>query len=160
MASIRKEFTVNASPDAVWNAIREVGAIHTRLAQGFVTDTRLEADSRVVTFANGAVVRELIVDVDDHARRLAYAVVEWQTTHHNASFQVFDDVGGSRVVWITDLLPNTLADTVSGFMEQGVAAMKRTLDAVARSLDGPNSTKTSQILSGKATAPPEAGETT
>ena len=86
MASIRKEFTVNARPADVWNAIRDVEAIHTRLAQGFVTDTRLEGDSRVVTFANGAVVRRLIVDVDDHARRLAYAVVEWQTTHHNASF--------------------------------------------------------------------------
>ena len=131
MASIRKEFTVNARPEDVWNAIRDVEAVHTRLAQGFVTDTRLEGDSRVVTFANGAVVRELIVDVDDHARRLAYAVVEWQTTHHNASFQVFDNGDGSRVVWIADLLPNTLADTVSGFMEQGVAAMKRTLDAVA-----------------------------
>jgi uncharacterized protein YndB with AHSA1/START domain len=131
MASIRKEFTVNARPADVWNAIRDVEAIHTRLAQGFVTDTRLEGDSRVVTFANGAVVRELIVDVDDHARRLAYAVVEWQTTHYNASFQVFDNGGGSRVVWIADLLPNKLADMVSGFMEQGVAAMKRTLDAVA-----------------------------
>ena len=131
MASIRKEFTVNARPADVWNAIRDVEAIHTRLAQGFVTDTRLEGDSRVVTFANGAVVRELIVDIDDHARRLAYAVVEWQTTHYNASFQVFDNGGGSRVVWIVDLLPNKLADMVSGFMEQGVAAMKRTLDAVA-----------------------------
>ncbi len=131
MASIRKEFTVNARPADVWNAIRDLEAIHTRLAQGFVTDTRLEGDSRVVTFANGAVVRELIVDVDDHARRLAYAVVEWQTTHHNASFQVFDHGDGSRVVWIADLLPNKLADMVSGFMEQGVAAMKRTLDAVA-----------------------------
>jgi carbon monoxide dehydrogenase subunit G len=131
MASIRKEFTVNARLADVWNAIRDVEAIHTRLAQGFVTDTRLEGDSRVVTFANGAVVRELIVDVDDHARRLAYAIVEWQTTHHNASFQVFDNGDGSRVVWIADLLPNKLADTVSGFMEQGVAAMKRTLDAVA-----------------------------
>jgi carbon monoxide dehydrogenase subunit G len=131
MASIRKEFTVNARPDDVWNAFRDVGAIHSRLARGFVTDTRLEGDSRVVTFANGAVVRELIVDVDDRARRLAYAVVEWQTTHQNASLQVFADGEGSRIVWITDLLPNKLADMVSGFMEQGVAAMRRTLDAVA-----------------------------
>ena len=131
MASIRKEFTVSARPEDVWNALRDVGAIHDRLAKGFVIDTRLEGESRVVTFANGMVVRELIVDVDDKARRLAYAVVEWQTTHHNASFQVFPNGDGSRVVWITDLLPNTLADTVSGFMEQGATAMKRTLDELA-----------------------------
>src|SRR5262245_47749361 len=109
MASIRKEFTVNDRPEDVWDAIRDIGAIHTRLAQGCVTDTRLEEDSRVVTFANGVVVRELIVDVDDAARRLVYAVAGWQTTHHNASFQVFADGDRSRVVWITDLLPNTLA---------------------------------------------------
>ena len=132
MASIRKEFIVNAGANDVWQAVRDVGAIHTRLAKGFVTDTRLEGDARVVTFANGAVVRELIVDIDDNARRLAYAVVEWQTTHHNASFQVFaNEGGGSRVVWITDLLPNKLADTVGGFMEQGVTAMKKTLDEAA-----------------------------
>ena len=131
MASIRKEFTVSARPEDVWNALRDVGAIHDRLAKGFVTNTRLEGESRVVTFANGTVVRELIVDVDDNARRLVYAVVEWQTTHHNASFQVFPNGEGSRVVWITDLLPNTLADTVSGFMEQGAIAMKRTLDELA-----------------------------
>ena len=132
MASIRKEFIVNAGANDVWQAVRDVGAIHTRLAKGFVTDTRLEGNARVVTFANGAVVRELIVDIDDNARRLAYAVVEWQTTHHNASFQVFaNEGGGSRVVWVTDLLPNQLADTIGGFMEQGVTAMKKTLDEAA-----------------------------
>lgn len=128
MASIHKEFTVSARPEDVWSAVRDVGAIHERLAKGFVTNTRLEGESRVVTFANGAVVRELIVDVDDQARRLAYAVVEWQTTHHNASFQVFPHEEGSRIVWLADLLPNKLAATVDGFMEQGVTAMKRTLD--------------------------------
>jgi hypothetical protein len=132
MASIRKEFIVAAGPNEAWHAVRDVGAIHTRLAKGFVADTRLEDDARVVTFANGAVVRELIVDIDDNARRLAYAVVEWQTTHHNASFQVFaNEGGGSRIVWLADLLPNKLADMVGGFMEQGVTAMKQTLDEAA-----------------------------
>jgi hypothetical protein len=56
----------------VWEAVRDVGAVHTRLAPGFVVDTRLEADTRVVTFANGLVARELIVDIDDDARRLVF----------------------------------------------------------------------------------------
>ena len=93
-------------------------------------DTKLDGDSRLVTFANGEVVRERIVDIDDRARRLAYAVVEWRTTHHNASFQVMPD--GSercRLVWITDLLPNTLAELVGSFIEQGSTAIKRTLEA-------------------------------
>jgi hypothetical protein len=40
----------------------------------------------------------------------------------------------SRRVWITDLLPDTLADLVGGFVEQGCAAIKRTLEASADSL--------------------------
>ena len=132
MASIRKEILVDASPDRVWDAIRDVGAVHTRLAKGFVVDTRLDGGSRLVTFANGVAVRELIVDVDDRARRLAYAVVEWQATHHNASFQVFADGAGSRVVWITDLLPNEMKELVEGLMQQGAAAIKQTLESEAR----------------------------
>jgi len=129
MASIHKELTINAPPERIWDAVRDVGAIHTRLARQFVLDTRIDGDSRLVTFAGGTVVRERIVDVDDRARRLAYSVVEWRATHHSASIQVFPEGDGrSRIVWIADLLPNELADQVSGMMEHGCAAMKRTLE--------------------------------
>ena len=132
MASIRKELIVDAPAEHVWAALRDVGQVHTRLAQQFVIDTKLDGDSRLVTFANGEVVRERIVDIDDRARRLAYAVVGWRTTHHNASFQVAPDGDGrSRLIWITDLLPDSLADLVGGFVEQGCVAIKRTLEASA-----------------------------
>ena len=133
MASIRKDLIINASAEHVWAAVRDIGAIHTRLAQQFVIDTKLEGDSRLVTFANGEVVRERIVDIDDRARRLAYAVVEWRTTHHNASFQVVSEGDGRcRLIWITDLLPDSLAELVGGFVEQGCVAIKQTLETSAR----------------------------
>ena len=130
MASIRKEIVIEASPKRVWDAVRDVGAVHERLAPGFVVDTRLQAGARVVTFANGLVARELIVDVDDEARRLAWAVVgSPRLTHHNASMQVFDDGDrGSRVVWIADLLPNEIAGTITAMIEEGLGAMKKTLE--------------------------------
>ena len=132
MASIRKELIVDAPADHVWAALRDIGQVHTRLAREFVIDTRLDGDSRLVTFANGEVVRERIVDIDDRARRLAYAVVDWRTTHHNASFQVTPDGDGrSRLTWITDLLPDSLADLVGGFVDQGSVAIKRTLETSA-----------------------------
>ena len=132
MASIRKELNVNASADHVWAAVRDIGQVHTRLAREFVIDTRLDGDSRLVTFANGEIVRERIVDIDDRARRLAYAVVDWRTTHHNASFQVTPDGdGSSRLTWVTDLLPDALADLVGSFVEQGCEAIKRTLETPA-----------------------------
>jgi len=130
MASIRRELLVRSDPEDVWAAIRDVGAVHERLAPGFVVDTRLEDGARVVTFANGLVARELIVDVDDEARRLVWSVVgSPRLTHHNASLQVFADAGGhSRVVWIADLLPDEIAGTIAGMIEQGLSVMKKTLE--------------------------------
>ena len=84
MASIRREMLIEARPADVWDAIRDVGALHERLVPGFVVDTRLEPGARVVTFANGVVARELIVDVDEAARRLVWAVVgSPRLAHHN-----------------------------------------------------------------------------
>jgi hypothetical protein len=130
MATIYKELTVRAKAEDVWAAIRDVGAVHTRLAQHFVTDTHLDGDSRLVTFANGAVLRERIITIDDERRRFAYSVVDWQTTHHNATFQVIADGDRrTRIVWIADLLPNNLANLVSEQMSQGIEAIKRTMEA-------------------------------
>jgi carbon monoxide dehydrogenase subunit G len=130
MATIRNEVLIDAPAERVWDAVRDVGAVHERLAPGFVVDTRLEGDARVVTFGNGLVARELIVDVDDEARRLAWAVVgSRRLTHHNASMQVFDDgEQRSRVVWVADLLPHDVAPDIRGLIEQGMATMKRTLE--------------------------------
>jgi hypothetical protein len=144
MASIHQEVVIEAPAAHVWDAIRDVGAIHTRLAQGFVLDTRLEGDSRLVTFIGGIVARERIVDVDPRKRRLAYSIVEGRPAYHHASIQVFPEGDDrSRVVWIADLLPDELADSIGGMMEKGCLAMKRTLEATAaggsvQSVSGPH----------------------
>ena len=85
MASIRNEILTTARPEDVWATIRDVGALHTRLVPGFVVDTRLEPGARLVTFANGMEVRELIVDLDESAHRLVWSAVGGRSTHHNAS---------------------------------------------------------------------------
>jgi carbon monoxide dehydrogenase subunit G len=130
MASIRRETLIEAPAEAVWDAIRDVGALHTRLVPGFVVDTKLEDGARVVTFGNGVVARELVVDVDDAARRLAWAVVgSPRLTHHNASVQVFAEGGRqSRVMWIADVLPHDIAAYMAGLLEQGLGVMKKTLE--------------------------------
>lgn len=129
MASIRKEILIEANPDDVWAAVRDFGAVHERLASGFVVDTRLEGDVRIVTFANGLVAREPLVDIDEEARRLVWAVVGGRTSHYNSSLQVFPDgEGGTRAIWITDLLPNEFAAPIRAMVEEGAAAIKRTLE--------------------------------
>lgn len=131
MASIHKEIVVLAPAAAAWDAVRDVGAIHTRLAPGFVTGTTVEDDGafRVVTFADGLVLRERIVTVDDDARRLVWSVVEGPFEHHNASVEVVDDGRGCRVVWTADLLPDEHAGTVAAIMERCLGLTKQTTEA-------------------------------
>ena len=110
MASIYKEIIIDAHPDDVWDALRDFGAVHTRLAPGFVLDTKLDGDARIVTFANGSVARETLVDCDDTRRRLVYAIASERLKQHSASAQVFAESDGrTRFVWITDVLPNEIA---------------------------------------------------
>ncbi|MFO1109504.1 MAG: SRPBCC family protein [Bradyrhizobium sp.] len=128
MASIHKEIVIDADPASVWDALRDFGALHTRLVPGFVTDTRLDGDARIVTFANGAVAREILVDCNDAHRRLVYAVRSERLTQHSASAQVLDEEGGrSRFVWIVDVLPHEVATHMEGQMELGLAAMQKAL---------------------------------
>ena len=129
MASIRREIRLDAAPDAVWAAVRDIGAIHKRLCPGFVVDTVLEEGARLVTFGNGMVVREVIIDLDEAARRLVWSARSERLSHHNASMQIFDEGGGkSRAVWIADLLPHEAAVPVGAMIDQGLAAMKQTLE--------------------------------
>jgi hypothetical protein len=127
MASIHKDIHLAADVDTVWAAVRDVGQVHERLCPGVVTDAHLDGDARVVTFADGFVARELIVDLDDDARRFAYAVVDGPFTHHHASMHVTAEPGGgSRLTWITDLLPEEIVPVIAGLVDQGAAAMQRT----------------------------------
>lgn len=128
MASIHKDISLAADAATVWDAVRDVARVHERLCPGVLTDAHLDGDARVVTFADGFVARELIVALDDEARRFAYAVVDGPFTHHHATMQVVPEPGGgSRLTWITDLLPEELVPMVAGLVDQGAAAMERTL---------------------------------
>jgi hypothetical protein len=128
MASIHKDIPIDAHPDDVWAAVRDFGAVHQRLAPGFVIDARLEGDTRIVTFHNGTVARELKVDCDDARRRLVYAVISERVKHYSASVQVAaDGEARTRMIWIVDVLPNEIAPYIAGQMDQAILAMLTTL---------------------------------
>jgi carbon monoxide dehydrogenase subunit G len=132
MASISKFVSIDACPEDVWAAISDFGAVHERAARGFVTGTQLEGDTRIVTFANGLVVREKLVGLDRELRRIAYTASAGRITHHNASQQVFAEGDGrSLVVWVTDVLPEAVVETFETMLEQGAQAMKATIEAFA-----------------------------
>jgi Polyketide cyclase / dehydrase and lipid transport len=129
MASIHREIPIDACSEDAWAAVRDFGAVHRRLAPGFVLDAHLDGDARVVTFANGTTARELLVDCDDTRRRLVYAVISERVKHYSASVQVIaDGEARARLIWIVDLLPNEIAPYIAGQMDQATLAMRKALD--------------------------------
>ncbi|MEU7879462.1 SRPBCC family protein [Microbispora bryophytorum] len=136
MASIRHEIVIDASPEHIWDVLRDVGAVHERLLPGRVTNTRLEGDQRFLTFPDGHVIHELIVAIDDDSRCLAYSVVDGARPpldHHHASFEVRpegDEAG--RLIWTTNVLPHTRATDVRIRVEYGAREMKQAIEAAAR----------------------------
>ena len=128
MASIHKDIPINAAANDVWDAVRDFGALHTRLVPGFVLDTRLDGDARIVSFANGTVARELLIDCDEARRRLVYAVISERVRQHSASVQIIPD-GEARtcLVWIVDVLPHEIAPYIDAQMDQAALAMQKAL---------------------------------
>lgn len=130
MASIRMERSIEAEPEQVWSALRDWGALHERLVPGFAVDTNLDGADRIVTFFNGAVARERLIDLSEDDRRLVWSIVDGPYSHHNGAAQVLADGDGSaRFVWIADLLPDELAKVTEELMERGIDTVKRTLEA-------------------------------
>jgi carbon monoxide dehydrogenase subunit G len=132
MASIHKDILIDAPADEVWDAIADFGALHTRLVPGFVTDTQLDGDARIVTFANGTIAREILVDCDQARKRLVYAIVSERVKQHSASVQVLSDgATRSRVIWIADVLPHEIAPYMDAQMDLGALAMQKALARTA-----------------------------
>ena len=129
MATLHNSVLIEAAPTAIWDAARDVGALHSRLVPGFVVKTELDGDARIVTFGNGMVAREPIISIDDARRRLAWSAEGGRTKHYNAVLQVFEHGSGSRVEWTTDLLPNEMASPIQAMQEQALAIMKRTFES-------------------------------
>jgi|SRR5215469_3313293 len=142
MGSMTKEILTDANPDAVWDAIRDIGALHTRLVPGFVVDTQLVPGGRRVTFANGRTVEEPIISSSDSLRRLAWTAKGEGSpfTHYNACVQVHARAaGGSRVEWTADFLPDNAAPLLDSMMHAGATAMRGALQALAATPISPRS---------------------
>ena len=132
MASIHNDVPLNAPARDVWDAVRDFGALHRRLVPGFVTGCTLDGDARIVTFANGSVAREVLVDCNDARQRLVYAIANERLKHYSASVQVIADGDGkSRLLWTIDMLPNELAAYVQEQTRDAVIALHKAFPPAA-----------------------------
>ena len=130
MAFLRTEISIAAAYEAVWDVIRDFAAGPLRMAPGFVVGCEAAADVRVVTFADGVVVHERFVALDDDGRRIVYAVVGGSVhpDRDTAEMQVVPEDGGCRLVWTHDVRPDELAPGFQAAMDRGAEVIKRTLE--------------------------------
>ena len=129
MASIHWEGLIRTSADEAWSALRHVDQAH-RLFSPVLTACVLDGNVRTVTFANGMVARERIVDVDQTRRRLSYTVLGDMFEHHSASMQILPvDEHSCRFSWTSDFLPNDRAQLVGPLVEQGSRALVANIEA-------------------------------
>jgi hypothetical protein len=130
MASITEQTMVEVSADQAWAALRDVARPHILFAP-VLKDGSIEGDVRTVTFANGMVLRERVLDVDDARRRIAYAVLKGPgIEYHHASMQILSDGNGRcRFVWITDVHPSGVIANIAPLVKQGVLALKANLES-------------------------------
>ena len=131
MATIVKEINLKASPDKVWDALKDFQAVHTRVAPGFLLDSRPDGENaRLVSFANGSRFREILISSDDARRRLVYAIPpNERLAHYNAAAQVVPESGNAcRFVWTIDLLPDAIGGYISSQMDEGLKAIKATME--------------------------------
>ena len=137
MASIHKELAIEVSPGQAWAALRRVGDAHTLFAPVLV-NAQLDGDVRTVRFANGMVLQERILDVDDERRRVAYTALNGPgMTYHHASMQIVDQGPGRCLfVWITDFLPREISDNLAPLIEHGAEALESNLERAQDTLSG------------------------
>jgi hypothetical protein len=138
MASVYEEIQLGVPAAAAWDVIRDIGNVHIRLVPGYAAKVILDGNQRILTMANGNTVREIILDVNEAAYRLAYRVVDtvMPLDYHHASFQVFPvDNAACKLVWITDFLPNHLDPEVRARVIRGAQVIKSTIEKGAEALN-------------------------
>ena len=130
MASIHQEIAVEVGAEKAWAALRVAGNAH-KLFAPVLVDGQLEGDIRTIRFANGMLLREHILDIDDDRRRIAYTALDGPgMTYHHASMQIVDaGPGRCLFIWITDFLPDAAADNLAPLIEHGAKALKSNLEA-------------------------------
>ncbi len=128
MASIRREVVVRVPVDKAWASLRRVELAH-KLFAGVLVSGSIEGDVRTVKFANGMVVRERIIDIDDVQKRIAYTVLDGLFEHHSASMQIAPlDTSSCLFIWVSDFLPNERRELVEPLVAQGCQALKHNLE--------------------------------
>ena len=130
MATVQKVIDVEASVEDVWSKIANVGAISDFV--DFITESQMDGDTRVCKMADGGVLEEKIISIDNSLRRVSYRITNspLDLEFHFASMQVAPKVNNASMIWVTDLKPDSMAEPFDMIFEEAVPGIK---SALARS---------------------------
>ncbi len=124
------ERDIEASADVVWATISKGDGVHEWFGQ-VITSCSLDGDRRECTMADGAALKERILEIDQDARRFRYAIDEHPLPARNviATIEVSETASGkTKVRWSAEFdaqdehLP-MLRETLTGLYGQGIAAL-------------------------------------
>lgn len=128
MATVQKVIALNTNADRVWKKISDVGAISKLI--GFIAESHADGEHRTCKMADGGVLKERIIGVNDALMRVAYTITESPLglEFHAASMQVVPNGAGSTFIWTTDLKPDAAAKQLDASFEEALPGMKAALE--------------------------------
>lgn len=128
MATVQKVIDVDASVEDIWDKIANVGSIANFV--GFIAESQYDGDTRVCKMADGGVLKERIISVDNTLRRVSYCITSspLDLEFHSASMQVIPRDEGISLIWTTDLKPDSLAEQIDAIFEEAVPGIKSALE--------------------------------
>ncbi len=135
MAEVRVEQEVAASPESIWEVVRDFGGIK-RWNPG-IEDVEVEGSGvgsvRTIKMGGGIELQERLEHVDDVGRSFSYSIIAGPVPVENylASLTIHEaDEGHSRITWQSSFDPKGApeADCVAlftGVYEGGIAALRK-----------------------------------
>jgi hypothetical protein len=128
MASVIREFTVNASVEEVWKVVGNFANGPLKFAPSVFVGCQLKTpDTRVLAFADGNSATEQLISCDEKTHRVAWRWVDENIIHDNTVMQVSAaDAKKSRVIWSHDVLPNEAAKWLAPTMDMLIPLFQQT----------------------------------
>ncbi|MGZ8753137.1 MAG: SRPBCC family protein [Acidimicrobiia bacterium] len=122
MAKATAELQMKASPDAVWEVVRDFHGLDSWMPG--IESSRSEGDDRILSMM-GMEIREHLVKLDDPGRAITYSITGGAPVEkHEATITVLDGGDGSKVTWDVDAEPDDMAGLMQGVYQQSLEALK------------------------------------
>ncbi len=126
MSTATAELAMNATPDAVWEVVRDFYGIDGWMPG--IETCEADGDDRLIGMM-GMTIREHLVKLDEAGKALTYSITDGAPVEsHEATITVHDADSGSRVTWDVTATPDDMANLMVGLYQQALDALKNKVE--------------------------------